>query len=85
MIKYWHFDDGEPHFMTAIDSWSEARRSAWRCQWTDLDTAESVAAWLDDNCGKNAEHTLRFNGGNPYLQIAIYREKDAIAFKLAWG
>lgn len=85
MIKHWYFDDGEPHYMTAIDSWSEERRPAWRCQWWDLTTAEDVARWLDENCGLNAEHTLRFNSGSPYMQIEIYRERDAVAFKLTWG
>jgi len=85
MIRHWQYDDGLPQYMAVIDQWTDAREPCWQCHWQPSVGEDPVKWWLDDNCLGPYDTTFRFNSGDPYVQIRIYREEDAIAFKLRWG
>jgi hypothetical protein len=85
-ISGWRFDGGDPTYISAIDSWTDRRTPTWRCgvRGTQAEV-EEVRAWLSEQCGDQCDHTYRFNSGDPYVEINIRDETNAIAFKMRFG
>lgn len=76
------YDDGAPHFMTALNEWTEQRRPSWKCCYygkSDLPT------WFEENIQGEYDNDFRFNSGDPAYFITIYNKDDAALFKLTWG
>jgi len=80
----WQYDDGEPHYMAAIDRWTERTRPCWRASVLDLQYAQGIQDWIDENFTGDHETIMRFNGGDPFLSVRIYTQDDATAFQLRW-
>ena len=83
----WEYHDGAPYYMETINQWSERMRPCWRCSaWTyDDKPLQQIADWLTENSGGTDWETIyRFNSGNPFLQVMIYDDQLAMAFRLRW-
>jgi hypothetical protein len=86
MIHAWRYDDGEPIYMEAISSWTERQRPCWRCQVLSIYNGAEMENWFKGNVlSGDYDFVMRFNSGNPYIDIKIYEEKDAVAFLLRWS
>lgn len=89
MIRNWRYDTGEPYYMSNIDKWTEPRIPAWRGAVYTKDMSneqrEEFDKWIKDHETSTEECTWRFNNGDPFFQIEIRNEEDALAFFMTWG
>lgn len=86
----WRYDSGEPIYMSAINSYSDARRPGWRCSVIFDDPTEeglyNLKQWFHENYTKDQYDLIyRFNNGNPFMAVEIYDELTATVFKLRWA
>jgi len=86
MIHNWHYDDGKPIYMEAIDCWAERRKPCWRCSWLIYENKPEIHAWLLENRLDEQDYDLehKFNSGNPQYYLRIYSETLSVAFRLRW-
>lgn len=85
----WQYDSGEPYYMETISQWSVRQQPRWCCSaWTDDGRpSQQIDDWLQQNALTNGdwETHWRFNSGNPFLQIMIFDDNLAMAFRLRWA
>ena len=84
MIEDWRYDDAEPHFIAALDKWSEPRRPAHvfiiKKDWV------LIEEWLVGNCTEDQFDSIaRFNSGDPFLSVQIFDKELAMQFLLRWS
>ena len=83
LIIGWHYDEGKPIYMPAIDKSTESRRPGWRFSTRSTEVVE----WLDNmgNDGVTHGSDHKFNSGDPMYFCHIYDDKLADMFLLRWS
>lgn len=86
MISGWRYDDGKPHYMEAINRWTEPHDPCWRCGWLVQDNIPEIHIWLQEHGSKGIDYDVdcKFNSGNPHYYLRIYDDTMAVAFRLRW-
>lgn len=85
MIRHFHYDDGKPYYIVALDKWSEPQQPCWRCHIYESEIPESVdiEKWMKENC-KTSDIDFRFNSGAPAYFIKIYDTQEFLTFHMTW-
>lgn len=85
-ICYWRFENGttSPNGDHPI---KEARLDplprGWYC-WVYPQEDCDFIQWMENNC-PTADHTFRFNSGDPMHTVYISDDKEAALFQLRWA
>ena len=82
-ILGWHYDEGKPIYLAAIDESTGPRKPGWRFN----TKSPEVVEWLDEMGKADITHEciFRFNSGDPRYFCYIYDSKLADMFLLRWA
>jgi len=83
-LKDWYYDSGEPHYMTAINKWTEPRRPCHRFFFKK--GFIQIEEWLELHFKEgDYDSFVRFNSGDPFLEVDVFDESNAMLFLLSWS
>jgi hypothetical protein len=82
-VHHWRFEDGttsaNPHSVIPMDPMPRG----WYC-WVYPDDDHDFTQWMETHC-PTADHTFRFNSGDPMHTVYISDDKEAMLFSLKYG
>jgi hypothetical protein len=85
VVHHWRFEDGEVrsynHGRGIIDTPDPMPRG-WYC-WVFPQDNDDFTQWMNTYC-PTAEHTFRFNSGNPMHTVYISSDSEATLFALKY-
>lgn len=81
-IHHWRFEDGVPGSNPNAYISMDPLPRGWYC-WVYPQDDSDFIQWMDTYC-PTAEHTFRFNSGNPMHTVYISSEIEATVFTLKW-
>lgn len=87
LVTGWRYDDGEPIYMPAINSYTDARKPCWCCSMhvNSTEGLHQLHLWFEHSYTTDQyDLTYRFNSGNPFVQIKVYDKTITTAFSLSW-
>jgi hypothetical protein len=86
VVHHWRFEDGEVrsynHEHGVIDTPDPMPRG-WYC-WVFPQDNDDFIGWMNTYC-PTADHTFRFNSGNPMHTVYISDDAEAVLFSLKYG
>jgi hypothetical protein len=81
-VHYWRFEDGSGSGRSESSYPPDPLPRGWYC-WAYTRDHEDFEEWMDRFC-PTAEHTRRFNNGNPMHTVYIADDQEATVFQLKW-
>lgn len=81
-IHHWRFEDGKT--VPNPDSrWKmDPPPRGWYC-WVYPQSDDDFVQWMEQHC-PTADHTFRFNSGDPMHTVYIKDDTEAMLFTLKW-
>jgi hypothetical protein len=61
MIKHWEYDNGERHYFSASNTFSDRRMAGWHCHLTGKMVEKEVEDWFREYCDGDFEIIFRYS------------------------
>jgi hypothetical protein len=83
-VHYWRFEDGEtiPEQSSFLITNIDPMPRGWYC-WVYPSDDHDFIEWMKTNC-PTADHTFRFNSGDPMHTVYISSDVEATLFSLKY-